>query len=135
MPDAREQAEAVWSTLFPWPETQCPVCGFTYSDRPTGCRPGDCSLRPTPERKSCEAPPLESCLNFMRKVEDEIERRGLCMSYRRHLLEAARERAILLWHSSAEPTPFDRWEEYAIATASALQRLAAAARVIEEGKQ
>lgn len=119
MPDPREQAEAVarwcgWET----------IPGLTIDSV--------LWLEPKTGRKWQTLPPYASSLDAMRAVEDEIERRGLCMVYRLHLLDAVRERAISLWHSSAEPATFDRWAEYAIATATAAQRLEAAAKVIEE---
>lgn len=119
MPDPREQAEAVWRTLFPWPDTQCPVCGWTFDDRPTGCRPGDCWLSPAPDRKSSEAPPLESCLDDMRIVEDEIERRGLTKHYWKALNG--------VW-TVQDSGPFQHF----LIRATAAQRLEAAYRVIEE---
>ena len=117
MPDQREQAEAV-ARWCGW-EFKGSRAAFPWRHAKKGVR-------------LSHMPPYDESLDAMREVEDEIERRGLCMVYRLHLLDAVRERAISLWHSSAEPATFDRWAEYAIATATAAQRLEAAAKVIEE---
>lgn len=64
-------------------------------------------------------------------VYREIERRGLCMKYRNRIMEAVSDRAMALW-IGPEAATLDEWIEYALATATPAERLAALGKVMEE---
>lgn len=110
MPDPREQAEAV-ARWCGWKRI-----GNGYFVNPAG------------KFSFWEKPPdYAASLDAMREVEDEIERRGLWLEYA-HVLEG------IVTHSGPTMEWKSQWLGwvYMGARATALQRLQAAARVIEE---
>lgn len=104
--DAREMAEAM-ARWMGW--TECKRPGFGEGLCPPGSTYPD------------NLPKYASSLDAMREVEDEIERRGLVVEYMALLRKVWRESTGAI----------DEWM-YFLLRASALQRLQAAARVIQE---
>ena len=106
-------AERVFGWL--WDESRCPVCGWPYDK---GCKPGDCSMRPRPERIASEVLPYSFTWEGAGMLLDHLDRRGIWWAVSR--LEGDREGYRCYLESVFSQYPVAQTAPLAIARAMAL---------------
>lgn len=94
-------------------------------------RPDDLQWESPTGELSGDAPSFNRYCHLWPAVYREIERRGLCMAYNLHLSDAVGARASVLWKADPEKR-WPQWQIYALATATAAERLEALGKVMED---
>lgn len=85
----------------PFPDDRCPICGWKLvPDGGAGCRVGNCSMRPGPDRRADAAGNWCASDNAARLVRNRVRELGLVARYRHHL-------ATQIW---PEDTPYEQFK-------------------------
>jgi len=129
----REIDALVQAALFPpFPEDRCPVCGWELvsdtSER-GGCRKGDCSLRPGPDRRADDPREYSIDDNAARMVRDRIVELGLTKEY---MVEIAHQ----VWPIGTPASAFKGADDFSFLmhNATARQQAIAALTAVEKRK-
>ena len=61
---------------FVWPDTNCPICGWTYAASTGSCRPNDCALRTPPSRRADEPQLFATNPAASAQLRDKMRERG-----------------------------------------------------------
>jgi hypothetical protein len=95
-----------------WDKSRCPVCGSSLSGAvELGCVEGNCSMRPSPERRADAIPRYSSDIGQAFSVQESLHHRGFWMR-----LQSPFEGGTEEWHCGFTHHSFTGWNgrpEYA----------------------